>query len=292
MKSQFTIGQEQVGLSASHPVHVSDLTVTRVAAHNHTYHEVAFVWSGRGAHLTEAGETTLSSGSVLVVPPETCHAFADGHDLTLTNLYYLSEWLLLDLPALWKEAGLVPLFLASSLFRKGASLRPQTLRLTAEEQVLVKREMAQLAAELRSPQPSSVFTRATLLKLFVLLARAWRQDFASPLHAADREVWALVYGVEQALLRGRRPNFADIAREVGYSQDHMSRLFREATGFSAEGFYQHRRVQHACKRLLDPDVSITDIAHELGYADASHFVRHFKVRRGVTPSRYRKTFCG
>ena len=48
------------------------------------------------------------------------------------------------------------------------------------------------------------------------------------------------------------------------------------------------RYQAATNLLADPDVRITEIALDLGYANANHFTRAFKRWAGVTPSEYRK----
>jgi len=55
---------------------------------------------------------------VIVVPPGDVHAFAKVRGLEVTNVYYLAEWLLDELKSLWDQDGLVPLFLARSLFRR------------------------------------------------------------------------------------------------------------------------------------------------------------------------------
>ena len=291
MTPRFTVGQSEVGLSAHHPVRLNDVSVTEVAAHDHAYSEVVFVWTGEGVHLTDADEYAFRSGDVFVIPSGACHAFRTCRGLTLTNMYYLNEWLLFDLPTLWNEAGLVPLFLASSLFAIDSALSPQVIRLEPQEQKAVRHEVGQLTAELSLAQPSGVFTRATLLKLFVMLAKAWRRDQNKPLELLNnREIWVLVSRVEQALIKGQKPDFRVISQEAGYSQDHLSRMFRKATGYSADQYFQHRRVQRACRLLLASNLSISAIAHELAYADASHLNRHFKSHRGVTPSAFKRTY--
>jgi AraC-like DNA-binding protein len=51
------------------------------------------------------------------------------------------------------------------------------------------------------------------------------------------------------------------------------------------GFHRRHRAVH----LLEAHrLSITQIALELGYADAAHFTRAFQRWTGVTPSAYRQ----
>ena len=83
---------------------------------------------------------------------------------------------------------------------------------------------------------------------------------------------------------------ADVLRYAGLSPDHLSRVFLAATGRRPMDYFQRRRAQHATVRILDRARSITDVAYELGYADAAHLSRAFRHFYGVSPRAYRKTF--
>lgn len=48
------------------------------------------------------------------------------------------------------------------------------------------------------------------------------------------------------------------------------------------------RFNAASELLQNPDIKITDVAHELGYSDSAHFTRAFRRTAGVAPRRYRK----
>jgi AraC-like DNA-binding protein len=47
------------------------------------------------------------------------------------------------------------------------------------------------------------------------------------------------------------------------------------------------RIDHA-KKLLAQEISIAQVASEVGFYDQSHFGWHFKRLVGTTPSNYRK----
>ena len=40
--------------------------------------------------------------------------------------------------------------------------------------------------------------------------------------------------------------------------------------------------------LQEPEITLTEIAHRTGYADKSHFLRHFREQTGVSPTEWRK----
>src|ERR1051326_8649088 len=120
LKPAFTATQARVRLSAARPVNTQEcrLSSAPVAAHDHEYYEICFVHSGSALHCTDFYDATIQKGSVVVMAPGTIHAFAEPRDLRVTNIHYLAEWLLVDTRTLWEHDGLVPLFLAASLFRR------------------------------------------------------------------------------------------------------------------------------------------------------------------------------
>jgi AraC-like DNA-binding protein len=58
-------------------------------------------------------------------------------------------------------------------------------------------------------------------------------------------------------------------------------------GMSYSAVVQGARFQLSRRMLLESDSTISDIAHTVGYSDASHFARAFRRLAGVTPREYR-----
>jgi AraC family transcriptional regulator len=73
-----------------------------------------------------------------------------------------------------------------------------------------------------------------------------------------------------------------LAREGGYSRAHFARLFRAATGMTAQSYVLERRILRARQLLAQPDLSLTDIAASSGFATQSHLTFAFRKRFGMT----------
>jgi AraC family transcriptional regulator len=81
----------------------------------------------------------------------------------------------------------------------------------------------------------------------------------------------------------------ELAAEFDRSPYHFSRQFKQAMGLPPHQFQLQLRIRSACKTLrTQPDRNVADIACDLGFADESHFRRHFKRIVGITPSAYRQ----
>ncbi len=82
-------------------------------------------------------------------------------------------------------------------------------------------------------------------------------------------------------------NLEDIAKSIGFSKFHFSRLFKQYTNFTFCDYLCYRRIKVAEELLAEPDLSITEIALQAGFPSISTFNRLFKQRKNCTPSEYR-----
>ena len=81
----------------------------------------------------------------------------------------------------------------------------------------------------------------------------------------------------------------ELSRQVGYSQKHLIKLFKDHIGVTPKEFVKVSRFQQAVQMIQDSDhVSWTDVAYSTGYYDQSHFIADFKKLSGFTPGRYLK----
>jgi AraC family transcriptional regulator len=76
---------------------------------------------------------------------------------------------------------------------------------------------------------------------------------------------------------------AGIARTVHMSPYHFARLFKKATGKSPYRYVVETRTKRARELLTSGKFSISEIAHQVGFADQSHLTHHVKNFFGVTP---------
>jgi AraC-like DNA-binding protein len=80
----------------------------------------------------------------------------------------------------------------------------------------------------------------------------------------------------------------DVARHVGLSADHASRLFKESFGVTLGAFLTQHRVAHAQRLLVTTDAKVVSIAFESGFGSLSRFNAAFRSLCGCTPREYRR----
>ena len=80
----------------------------------------------------------------------------------------------------------------------------------------------------------------------------------------------------------------DMADCAGMSPKYFCFFFRNMTRKSPIEYLTAYRIERASRKLLNSDLSITDIAFGCGFNDLSYFIKTFKNEKGVTPSKFRK----
>ncbi|WP_299110669.1 AraC family transcriptional regulator [uncultured Winogradskyella sp.] len=78
-----------------------------------------------------------------------------------------------------------------------------------------------------------------------------------------------------------------LAKHSNVSPYHLIREFKKIYNQTPFEYLRNIRIEKS-KSLLKTEVSITNIALELGFFDTSHFTRNFIYNEGVSPLRYRQ----
>ena len=84
-----------------------------------------------------------------------------------------------------------------------------------------------------------------------------------------------------------KSRLADFASELNISKAYLSEAVKKTTGKPAKVLIQEMVIYKAQTLLKQSNSTITTIAYELGFEDASNFVKYFKGHFGKTPNAFR-----
>ncbi|MDL2224076.1 helix-turn-helix domain-containing protein [Bacteroidales bacterium OttesenSCG-928-M06] len=76
---------------------------------------------------------------------------------------------------------------------------------------------------------------------------------------------------------------------IKISPNHLNKSVRMVLGRTAISFLNEKRLLKAKSKLQFTDLSISEIALQLGFMDQSYFCRFFKKKTGESPLAYRKS---
>ena len=124
-----------------------------------------------------------------------------------------------------------------------------------------------------------------------------RTEKAAPLFAGWEEtmiasclqgVMGKVYGDSAETPASAMALLGDFCQEYHYSLQYVSRKFKQETGFTASEYLQKKRLEKSCELLICSDMSIQEIAHQIGYEDTRFFNQLFQKKLKMSPREYRK----
>lgn len=81
----------------------------------------------------------------------------------------------------------------------------------------------------------------------------------------------------------------DLSNLSGRSLSSFNRDFKAIYNMPPKRWLQDKRLTHARNLLIDRDLSVTDVAVEIGYDNVSHFIKLFKEKYKITPKQLKQT---
>ena len=85
-----------------------------------------------------------------------------------------------------------------------------------------------------------------------------------------------------------RTNLSDyLSSRLNRDYGYLSRLFSEISGTTIEKYFIAQKIERAKELLAYGELSLGEIADELGYSSAAYFSSQFKFVTGLTPSHFR-----
>ncbi len=244
-----------------------------LASHEHAQaFELVLVASGRLHWWVENERLTLSSGTLVCTRPGENHGSVDRilepseilwaqFRLDLNNAFGLGYAARKEVDSLLRNAS-----------RTGMATDHQ------------RRHMTGMLEEIHRPQPRFWLIRAMAVCFMTEAAEALTEP-AMP--EPDPRIRAAIEHLRQNL--GEKIAIPALAKTVGLSESWFHQLFRQGTGLSAADWISRERIERAKDLLGNSELSVTEIAHELGFSSSQYFATSFRKQTGVPPSSWRSS---
>lgn len=251
--------------------------------HTHLYYEIAYVLDGSIEHICNGEKKTLQPGNVILLRPGDLH--------TYKRFQNNSECTHRDLCISQDLFSSVCNFLSENLLEK-IKKSPQCLYAELSEEQLSYFEncwtkINNLFEKFSLSTPNTVMptlkaSLATLLSVIEL------PNF-------DQEPTNYPIWLKNMLARFTKKNYIQggihaIMEGIPYDQSHICRVFKKYVGETITDRLNNVRLKWAKSFLDNGNMSIPQIAEEIGFASDSYFTKLFKKRYDISPQQYR-TLC-
>lgn len=241
-------------------------------AHRHSYQEIIWVRQGTAEHLLDGDILEFPAQTLLIIPKGRIHRFVPSPDCRGSVIRFREEFLL------------NPSHLLFSQFTGHTALQ-----LSAEQAVAVEAYFSLLRCEFRHADPYHLQALRHLLAAFVAKLEELRlvhsrmrpQDFSRTLCIWNRFNTL----IEQKFKSEHAVSY--YAAELGLSSRKLGEIVKLYTGTFVSRVIDERLVTEAKRLILFSELTIKEIAFELGFEEHAYFTKVFKKFTGKTPSDFK-----
>lgn len=250
--------------------------------HFHSYFEIVYVCSGTATHSINQKVTQLSKGDYFVIDYETPHTyFSENNDLTIINCLFKPEFI--D-----RTYINVSSFndLSERYFIKitGKSIKGPTSNQIFKDDGVI----GSIFNDMNNEFENKLIGYNEIIKNSIceIIIKTIRKVGSK--NKVSELTMSLLNSIEQNFKQNI--SLSALSKEKHFSLSYASSRFREDTKMSFTDYVQKRRIEEACRLLKETDLSITQIASEVGYNSIKFFNGVFKKIIKTTPREYRKSF--
>jgi AraC-like DNA-binding protein len=254
--------------------------------HSHDFSELVIVHRGEGIHIVQGIEHPVRAGDVFVINGAQVHGFRHLRSMSHTNLTFLPAALRAvdharaTVPGFQALFAVEPLAAARTVFRSRLQLAPAQL-------AWVNGIIVELERELRERLPG-YDDMVTLLfaQIVLFLSRVYSQIGSA---TADRymRIGRVITLLEQDY--GSPWTISALAEIANTTPRSLTRQFAGLLGLSPIAFLIRIRINKAATLLQTTALTVTEIAHQVGFNDSNYFTRQFHRINGMSPLAFRHT---
>jgi AraC-like DNA-binding protein len=259
------------------------------ALHIHAFFEIVYIEEGRLLHRYGAYRHEVAAGDLFIVSPHIPHGYDFVAPPSVLPAARLWNVLLTEdaLAAIVPDQALTPLIgRITGIDQNPADSQP--IRLPPAERAIFLRHVKEMQVEYQQKESgyrTALHGHAAIL--LTLINRVFRRH--GRLTAPDARFRAVGQVIRFIMEHSDSPlRVEELARQAGWSPEHLNRLMREVTGDTVQEYIGRVRTSKAAYLLVTEDLSIDEIARRVGYSDARSFRRAFQRYYGVTPGAFRK----
>lgn len=88
---------------------------------------------------------------------------------------------------------------------------------------------------------------------------------------------------------GEEISISDLASSLGYHPNYFSSLFQKTFGIPPKRYILEKRLERAQRLLWRTELSVREVASEVGFTDEVHFAKLFRKYAGTNPLAFRKS---
>ncbi len=250
--------------------------------HSHNFVEIAYVAEGTGIHVVNGIKYETSKGDIFLINYDIPHEFiSTGVPLLIYNCIFTPAYFNETLGESRNFFDVTDHFLLSNLYK---NLPTDYIFTTAQgsESNHILNIYERMLQEFTEKQIGyRDIMRGYVIELLVIICRL-------KLNVDSGRTQKMLEILEHINAHYKKNiQTEQLATLACFSVSHFRRIFKSLTGKTLNHYVQTLRIEEACKLLKNNEMSVEQVANEVGYSDMKHFYTVFKKITGKLPKTFR-----
>lgn len=258
-----------------------------IGMHNHDFYEINVVLSGEGMHYIGERRVEASEGDVFIIPPKVNHGYEGGAGFDVYHLTLSPGYMEKNSAELSQMPSFSSLFHVEPVMREHISSHMH-LHLEPEELGEIQPYLDSLRGRMKSKRTEDVIIgNCEALIIITMLCAAYdkrRCVMESTRNEDELFLQSIAHIYEKY---NRKISIEELARMARMSRTSYIERFKRTTGLPPGEFITGQRISAAKAMLSNTSLSVSEIAHRVGFYDSSHLIKAFERLTGESPSDFR-----
>jgi AraC family transcriptional activator of pobA len=248
-------------------------------AHSHDYFEIIWVVRGTGTHWVDMQKWDIDDNRIFCIKPGQMHNFIPGDNtegfvISFTESFLNLGELEFDLTC---QTNLFQLFLKTN----GIKIRND-----------VQADMNEIILKMMKENDNVYLFKTEIIKRYlriflIYLSRQFDQNLQAVIQSRNMEIVQNFMKLLEKNFKTRKM-VTEYAGDLCVTPNYLNEIIKKMTGYSAGHQIRQRVVLEAKRMALYSDISMKEIAYELGFLDSGHFSKFFKAVTGKNFSDFKK----
>ena len=252
--------------------------------HRHEFYELIYIEKGTGVHTLNSNEHQYAQGDIYFLTPGDQHSFYTLEPVIFHCIRFLPEF--------FSENNPFPeeVFSKFKNLLKSHNLLQGKICLSSADQefflVLTKRILAESNG--RVYKNELIVRHCIILILEMIHQNLGREAGITETALSNKlHIDSIIIYIRQHIANNEKLKKKAIADYFNLSVHYVGEYFRKHTGISIREYICTYKLNIIDKKLRESDLSFSQIGHELGFTDESHFYKFIKIHTGMSPGDYR-----
>lgn len=279
---------EKVPYKNNLPIYACFSNVSCEDYHMHYEMEIMLVLRGHISCTIHHLEYDLKMGDLLLIEPEDLHRLHDSsHDLLMLTIYVDLEQFT------YKYPNVDYMIFICEDYSKDSDEKYEDMQ---AKTAVLKSQMAKIMLAFEENKNATNLLMDYVDEFVSILVSQFQAFFIEDMKYKtnlDKSAginFERLYRIIKYIYMNYEKNITlkDIANLEHLSHYYLSHLIKNSSGLSFHNLLNYVRVEQSELKLIDTDLTLTQISEFCGFSSPAYYNKCFKVWHGVTPSTYRK----